>query len=705
MRESGNNGIVMSLRTWLVPALLAASVAAAAPAGAPPSPTPPAAAAPAMVERAVVDLVLIEVYVTDSRGQPLRGLMRENFSLMVDGHQKPIHSLEFREISSQPSASPGPPDAGGGEERPATPATLPRRFVLFFEDSMSAHVGLTTARQAAEQFVETGLRPGDQVALASYDRKLRILHDFTTDRQALKKTIAASVEDLRRFTDFEAEQEQHQKELIDLIGPSSAPTAGPQEATGRQITVKALSYGNEYTPRFRAVLEALTSLVNALAPYPGHKSIVFMGDGVPEDPLADFVQQFTQLAAAPMNTLYGRFSLAQQVKKLADYAAGSEVTLHSIQTAGLNVHTGPQMRARYRRSNTLETLALNTGGTASTSNDILKALDQAEGASRAYYVIGYLPEGPPDGRHHSVQIRLKGKSGSVRWRRGFTRLLPEQARERTVEAAYLLPELYPDLGVEISMAPGPVDGQAQIYDLVIHVPPGRALFVPQPGGVMARLDAGFVMIDGAQREVLRTARQAVITLQGTAARLGFDFYSRIRVPRGGQTITAVVYDRAANVLGAARHEFPAAEPAPSEVLGLALYSLSENSLWVEIPATGAPPPAETAVSYEMGPALKTTFAVGEPVACGFRFKAAQTPGSLRLVIRDGPKELRGIDVLPRASGDEAPQPEGSFKVDLPVEGLPAGNYLLVIRRKETGGAELDAGTAPLRLRSTEVPGA
>lgn len=698
MRESGENGIVMSLRTWLVPALLAAPAVAVL-AGARPAPTP-SPATPTMVERAVVDLVLIEVYVTDSRGQALRDLSREDFSLMVDGRQKPIYSLEFRETSAQPPASPGPTGPGGGEEHPRTPTTLPRRFILFFEDSMSAHVGLTTARQAAKQFVETGLRPGDQVALASYDRKLRILHDFTTDRQALKQTIETSIEDLRRFTDFEAEQVQHDRDLLDLIGPSSAPTAGPGEATGRQITVKAISYGNEYTPRFRAVLEALTSLVNALAPYPGHKSIVFLGDGVPENPLADFVQQFTQLAPAPLNTLYGAYTLAPEVKKLAEYAAASEVTLHSIQTAGLNANTGPQMRARYRRSNTLETLALNTGGTASTTNDILKALDQAESASRAYYVIGYLPEGPPDGQYHSVQVRLKRKSGSVRWRRGFTRLLPEQARERTVKAAYLLPELYPDLGIEISMAPGPVDRQARIYDLVIHVPPGRALFVPQPGGAMARLDAGFVMIDGSQREVLRTARQAVITLQGAGAGLGFDFYSRIRVPRGGQTITAVVYDRAADVLGAARHEIPAAEPAAPEALGLALYSLSENSLWVEIPATEGPPAAETAVSYEVGPALKTTFAVGEPVACGFRLRAAPAPESLRLVIRDGPKELREIDVLPRASGDEPPQPEGSFKVKLPIEGLPAGNYLLVVRRKETGGAELDAGTAPLRLRST-----
>src|SRR5262245_58243689 len=222
MRETGGSGRLMRIRTWVVPALLAAPAVAAL-AGATPTPTPSPTAVPTLVERAVVDLVLIEVYVTDSRGQAIRGLSQEDFSLVVDGRQKPIYSLEFRETPPQPSVVPGPSGASHGEEHPGTPATLPRRFILFFEDSMSAHVGLTTARQAAEQFVETRLLPGDQVALASYDRKLRILHDFTSDRQALRQAIAASIEDLRRFTDFEAEQAQHEREFLDLIRPGSAP--------------------------------------------------------------------------------------------------------------------------------------------------------------------------------------------------------------------------------------------------------------------------------------------------------------------------------------------------------------------------------------------------------------------------------------------------------------------------------------------------
>src|SRR6266568_5774012 len=99
---------------------------------------------------------------------------------MVDGHPKPIHSLEFREVSPDAQAPvPGAPPSGETMPRLA-PASLPRRFVLFFDDGTSAVQGLTVARNSAQRFVSGSLLPGDEMALAAYDRKLRLLHDFTT---------------------------------------------------------------------------------------------------------------------------------------------------------------------------------------------------------------------------------------------------------------------------------------------------------------------------------------------------------------------------------------------------------------------------------------------------------------------------------------------------------------------------------------------
>ena len=664
-----------------------------------PAPAPPTSG---LSERTTVELVLIEVYVTDGRGRPIRDLTTDDFALMVDGHAKPIHSLEFHEVSTDaPAPVTATPPAGGGTSARSAPGSLPRRFVLFFDDSTSAPHGMTAARKAAQRFLAGGLLPNDEVALASYDRKLRLLHDFTTDRAALAQAIEDTLGDLKRYTDYDSEQGDYERQMASLLSMSSTERMG-----GSHLNFLFTNYAEEFTPRSRDILRALTTLVDSLAPYPGYKAVVFMGDGVPENPAADFLQRFGPSSITSSFVERARkYDLSHEIQILAHDAAAAGVTLHSVQTSGQTATSGTEMRASVRRSNALETLALNTGGTRSTSNDLFKGLAEAESAGRAYYLIGYTPEGPPDGQYHTVQVRLKHASGSLRWRRGFTRLLPEQARQRAVEAAYLLPELYSDLGVEISAVPGPTGGTARVYDLVVHLPPNRVVFVPQPKGATARLESGFVVMDESLHETVRAAREARITLTDASAqgRLGVDFYSRIRVPLSAQTITAVVSDQAAGTFGAARLKLPgiAGDHVPG-TFGLSIYSMTEKSLWVEVPpGRAAAPSRDEAADYTIGPTLKTTFAVGEALACGFRLEGALAPAGLRLVIRDGARDLRSIDVpTPAQAGAAGPaQGPGSITINLPLDGLAEGDYQVVVRRKDAAGAETDAGTAPLHLRS------
>jgi len=350
----------------------------------------------------------------------------------------------------------------------------------------------------------------------------------------------------------------------------------------------------------------------------------------------------------------------------------------------------------------MENIALNTGGTASTSNDLFKAMSEAEVASRAFYILGYAPEGPPDGQYHTVQLRVRKSGARLRWRRGFTRLLPQEAREHAVQAAYLLPELYADMGVELTLVPGPAEGAGSVVDLVIHVPPGRALFVPQEGGPTARLDAGFVVMDETNHETLRAAREMqIVTGPDKDERPpGLDFYSRVRLPRSGQTITAVVSDLSGGTLGAARLSVPAADPG-SRVVGLSIYSMAEKSLWVEIPATpGAAPPSARPAEFSLGPALKTTFSVGEPLACGFRLEGPAAGTEVRMVIRNGGRVVRS---LPVATGDAGGVPgpgpgAGAIKMRLAVEDLPAGDYVLAVQTSGENPGE-DMASIPFRLRA------
>ncbi len=656
-----------------------------------------------LVERATVEMVLIEAYVTDGQGRPIEGLGPNDFVLMVDGRVRPVSSLEYRNagapsVASGAAATQAPP----GPEPPAMAEKKhPRRFILFYEDSTSSPEGLTAARRATERLLAESLVADDQVALAVYDRGLRVLHDFTNDREALRQTVEASLADPRRFSDFASEHEQHEREFASRVFGGTGGGSG--EVRARAAIPQALSYAADETPRVRGVLKALQTLIDSLSPYPGYKAIVFMGDGVAENPAFDF---FLRLAGADPDSKFAtqaaKFDLSQDIKQLAYAAAAAGVTLHSVQTSGLTSASPTELRASVRRSNTMETIALNTGGTASTSNDLFKALSEAEVSSRTFYIIGYAPEGPPDGQYHTVQLRVRKSGARLRWRRGFTRLLPHEAREHAVQAAYLLPELYGDLGIELTLIPGPADGAARVADLVIHLPPGRALFVPQEGGPTARLEAGFVVIDATKHETLRAAREAHIALgAGTDPKPpGVDFYSRIRLPRGGQTITAVVSDLSGGGLGAARLAVPEAGTA-SPVVGLSIYSMAEKSLWVEIPANpGTAPSSDRPAEFNLGPALKTTFSVGEPLACGFRVEGPTASPAVRVVIRNGERIVRSLPVAAADAGEVGGPGAGAgaTKMGLAVEGLPAGDYVLAVRvtGENPGGPDLAA--VPFRLR-------
>ena len=690
---------------------LAGALVCAAAGGAPVPPS--AAVAPAakpveksgLVERVTSELVLVEAYVSERDGRPVRGLGPQDFVLMIDGHLKPIASVEFRQAAAPENGPRIPPAA---EQRPeeTAPASSPRRFVLFFEDGTSAFEGLTAARRAAQTFLTATLTADDQVALAAYDRRLRVLHDFTADRGALFRAIEASLADPQRMSDFPDQLLKRQEDFTRLLAdPGLMTSTGGRIATGknshdvtaRQAATLAGSYAVDEAARWRQVLGAVRTLVDALSGWPGYRAIVFMGDGVPEDPAQDYLERIVGRHNPYQPT--GASNLSFEIKELAHAAAAAGVTIHTVQTAGLSTGSAREVRAALRRSNALEAIALNTGGLTSSSNDLSKGLAQAEAASRAYYIIGYAPEGPPDGLEHTVQLRVRRSGVRLSWRHEFTRLRPAEARQRAIQAAHLMPEFYRDMDLDLSVVPGPAGAGQQVTDLVAHLPGDKVLFLPEDGRPTARLEVGFVALDASQHETLRIARSLRLALPPDAPQgqggTGLDLYSRVRLPVSAQTVTAVVADVASGTIGAARLVLPKDWGAEHDILGLSIYSLAERSVWVEVPAGGAGgEEPQQASAFDIGPALKATFASGEPLACGFRTSQARAPGdpALRLLIRRGDLAVRTVEVA-----DGSADPGGTVKRPLPVQGLAAGDYTLVVQEVQEQGP-IDRASLPFRIR-------
>ena len=711
--------------------ILGAFLALPAPCLASPGPASPDPAPRAHTERVTSELVLIETYVLDSRGRPTAGLTADDFELLVDGRKTPIASLDFREMAPIDS---GPEAAAGGPPSGAAGAALPRRFVLFFEDGTSAPHGLDAARRAADQFLSTDPVRSDQFAVAAFDTSLRIIQDFTSDHDTLRRAIARSLKDPRRISDFAAQIRSHVEEIrrrmgaLDQDGMLQTMRDSGRSAVGREDQMKqqsgtkemqselegtkflATSYAAGDMTRMSAVLQAMRTLVDSLAPWRGYKAIVFMGDGIPENPSLTYYDVITARQPVPddMPTRAGsasraqvplqpqNYSLSADVKQLAQAAAAAGVTLHTVQTAGLVAGTAEENREAARRSDVLKTVALNTGGLASSSNDLLGALKDAEASSRRYYVLGFVPGGPPDGRFHPVQVRCRKRDASLRCRRGFVRLPASEERARSILAAHLLPDLFPELGLELNAVPGPGGPSGRVTDLVVRVPADRIIFPSETGGPTAHLEVALIALDDAGHTTFRADRRMSLVLGPESperAGLSLEFFARVTLPPSDQSVTAVVSDDAAGAIGGAHLRLPASEAGG--LPGLSLYSLAEESVWVDLADPGPGDSAdERPARFTLGPSLKRSFAPGEPMACGFKLPAPRVGVSapLRMAIRAGKTTFESYDET-----TDWGRAAGAMKIRLPTSGLAPGEYVVAVQEVLPAGA-IDRATLPFRIR-------
>ncbi len=163
----------------------APDLASPAPAKAP-SPTEPASNAadtePALEETIDITEVLLDALVTDRQGNVILGLGPEDFLVEEEGSPVEITSLSF--YSNRVNLD--RPDEAG--------VTLsPRYFLFFFHNKTRTDPRQRSRyRQAIKdsgKWIRTQMVPGDVAAVASYDFKLKIHQDFTTDRKALEEAL------------------------------------------------------------------------------------------------------------------------------------------------------------------------------------------------------------------------------------------------------------------------------------------------------------------------------------------------------------------------------------------------------------------------------------------------------------------------------------------------------------------------------------
>ena len=141
-------------------------------------------------EKVDVNLVLLDAVVTDSRGNQILGLDKDDFVVKENGVQQPVNSVDYftnRQLLNAPESQ-----AAFKVER-----VHDQRYFVFFFDKPTASGALffnrlSQARQAVKTFIRNDMKPTDFAAIVADDVRLKIYSDFTNDKQQLERAVDAS---------------------------------------------------------------------------------------------------------------------------------------------------------------------------------------------------------------------------------------------------------------------------------------------------------------------------------------------------------------------------------------------------------------------------------------------------------------------------------------------------------------------------------
>src|SRR5207247_4720447 len=149
--------------------------------------------------RVASNLVLVDVTVRDKKGDLVKDLRKDEFTVYEDNAPQEIVTFSLENI---PVAL---PENVAGEEKPKAPAVNfsatpepakkkeelkdKRLILLFFDLSSLPTEDLIRAVTTAEDFVLKKSTPHDLIAIATYSTTLQLVQDLTNDREVLLKTL------------------------------------------------------------------------------------------------------------------------------------------------------------------------------------------------------------------------------------------------------------------------------------------------------------------------------------------------------------------------------------------------------------------------------------------------------------------------------------------------------------------------------------
>lgn len=682
-----------------VASIRAQAPASTAPAGqaAQPSPpaTPPEQAAgqqdpPQPVFRTDINFVRVDVIVTDKQGNPITDLTQDDFVVTEDGKPQTVDTFKLVELSGQPA--PGgerPRDIRSSFDEETEAQREDTRIFVFFLDDYHVRLGSSMGvREPLIRFIRNNLGPMDMIAVM-YPLTPVSLLTLTRNHESVIREIERF--EGRKFNyrprnQFEEQYSMYPTEIVERVRNQVSLSAikglavrlGGLREGRKAVVLVSEGYTYYLPPQLRDPVAEMPGLGNPARRRPT------LGEGS----VAEERRQFFEGA-----------DMQSDLREVYNAANRNNTAIYTLDPRGLavfefdlgeNIGSGYDQQALQSTQDTLRTIADETDGRAIVNrNDLDAGLKQVVRDTSAYYLLGYnSTQAPSDGKFHAIRVRVKRPGAQVRARKGYWALTAEETAR-----ALAPPKPGPERGVTEALASVEVPSRARVVRTWIGTQPGeqgrtRVTFVWEP----------VPPVPGETRRDAPT-RVSLIAAGGDGPAL-----FRGKVPDAEGAPDGAGASRALAATASSRGAAVAFDAPPGRlqlrmsVEGASGQVIDSDLIDVAVPDYTAPqvtltPPevmrARTAIEFRQlasdpnpMPVADREFRRTERLL--IRFTAlgpgeTQPETTARLLNRAGQPMT---DLAPTPLTGEARR----FQVDLPLAGLPAGDYVLELKGS-SGGSE------------------
>jgi len=381
----------------------------------------------------------VEVFVTDKKGNPIKGLDAQDFKLYEN--KIPLDIVNFYAVDGglRVEAAPGDPTLLDELPSSAPPTVAGRQSMslIVYIDNYNLHnFSRNRIFGTLKSFLSERITGTDRVMVVSFDRGLNVRQPFTTDMELVHRALEETELVSTQLNYIDQERRDLMGEIVDFA---------PGSPFLESLVGRVEAYADLVEQDTKFTLGALKYFVGALAGIKGRKALLYVSDGLPmvagEEMFYALEDKLDKSAAQTGNDRGNRGrgtmlrSTSHDSSKLFDdltaYASASKVTFYTVDAGGLrggggidvanrgnSFNSGLDSIARQNLQASLRYMARQTGGLSFTNtNNFDRALELVFADMDSYYSLGYRPIYSADNPYFKIRVKMKPRGLKVRHRK------------------------------------------------------------------------------------------------------------------------------------------------------------------------------------------------------------------------------------------------------------------------------------------------